>query len=130
MKHFSKIGILFFSITLSGCGMKFVSYNELLQRHKGENIETFISDWGAPQSTTPLPSGNTIYLFISEKQVNEKTSEIKSEKYGVNRDGKSTAIYSNVVKACKTTVTANKKSEIISLSAQGEGCEGKWMKEN
>ncbi len=130
MKKYA-IGILYIAsaMLLTSCGMKYVKHSEVIQKYKGDNVETLISEWGAPQSTTQLASGNTVYLFLTEKEVEEKTGEIKNERWGSNVDGRSVAIYSKVTKKCKTTVTSNNKGKILSLNSTGEGCEGEWIKE-
>lgn len=104
-----------------------MSHNDIIQKRRGENIENLIAEWGAPQSTTVLPSGNTVYLFVSENRQKEKTAELKSESYVGLQQGNSLALYSTVTVKCKTSVTANKKGEVINISSNGDGCDGSWV---
>lgn len=112
-----------------GCGMKYMSHQDSIQKHAGSSIEDLIALWGAPQSTSPLPSGNTAYLFVSEQMQMEKTGEIRS---GVtySKDKATVDVYNRVTKTCKTSVIADKSGKVISLNSQGDGCQGTWVKEN
>ncbi len=130
MKYYSLklYSLVLLTLFVAACGMKYRSHQEIIQKYVGMSLDDVISDLGAPTSNTTLTTGNTTYLFVSEKTSTEKTSEIRSGDRWQGDDS-GLDVYSKVTKTCRTTLVANKKGKIISASSKGDACDGQWVKE-
>ncbi len=135
MKLSNLILCLAFGLVFSACGMRFMSHNEKIQRYVGSSIEQVFAEWGAPGSSTVLPSGGTVYGFVTETERTEKTQEIRTNSnrrgsYGSSAGNETIEVYSKVKDVCKITMMADKKGIITSAHSDGAGCQGTWVKDN
>lgn len=85
-------------------------YKRMLERQVGQDISVVMQAWGPPVQTYPMPNGQTMYTWYTDRGA--VAVPVAGGAYAYRR-------------ACKTTFTADAANRIVSWYFEGNACQAR-----